>query len=149
MPALRSARTIDAWVREDASFTDAAHALLTAGVAAIAVLDAGRRVVGLFTEQDLIAGVVPGYVRELRHTAFAEDDLAALARVGRKAAREPVARHLSRPIILDVDTSATHAAERFLHARCGAAAVVEADRFVGMLSRAELARLLLQRAGIA
>jgi CBS domain-containing protein len=148
MPTLRDASTVDAWVAEDATFADAARALAASGIPAVAVLAGGSRVVGLFTETNLIAGLVPAYVRELRHTAFAEDDLEALARRGREAAGEPVARHLSRPIVLEIDTSATHAAERFLHDDCGAAAVVERGRFVGMLSRVELARLLLARAGI-
>jgi CBS domain-containing protein len=148
MPALRDARLVDAWVGEDATFAEAARALVTSGISAIAVLGGRRRVVALFSENDLIAGLVPAYLRELRHTAFAEDDVEALARRGEEAAGERVGRHRSRPITIEVDTSATHAAERFLHADCAAAAIVERERFIGMLSRSELARLLRERAGL-
>jgi hypothetical protein len=45
--------------------------------------------------------------------------------------------------VLDEATSATHAAERFLHCRHGALAVTREGRFVGMLGRAELCRAVL------
>ena len=148
MPTLRDARMVDAWVGEDATFAEAVRTALDERIPAIAVLDGRRRVVGLFTENDLIAAVVPAYLRELRHTAFAEDDVEALVRRGREAAAEPVARHLSPAITLDIETSATHAAERFLHGECSAAAVVERGQFAGMLTRSELVRLLLERAPV-
>jgi CBS domain-containing protein len=148
MPTLRDATLVDASVAETATLAEAARSLSAARVPALAVLGQGRRVLGLFTENDLVAGFVPGYVRELRHTAFAEDDLEALARRGREAAGEPVTRHMSRPVALELDTSATHAAERFLHGNCGAVAVTDGDRFVGVLAAAELVRLLLATAGL-
>jgi CBS-domain-containing membrane protein len=148
MPTLRDARLVDASVQEDATFAEAARALAAAGLPAIAVLGRHRRVLGLFGENDLIAGLVPSYLRELRHTAFAVDDPDALSRRARTVADEPVARHLSRVVTLDIDTSATHAAERFLHEERTAIAVVERDEFVGMLPRSELARLLLEHASV-
>jgi CBS domain-containing protein len=148
MPTLRDAQLVEASVPEGGSFGDAARALTESRASALAVLGADRRVVGFFTANALIAGLVPRYLRELRHTAFADDDLEALARRGREAASEPVTRHLSRAVVLELDTSATHAAERFLHTNAAAIAVVEQERFVGLLARSELARLLVERSGL-
>ena len=148
MPSLADAELVDAWVAASATYADAARALVGAGVPAIAVLDAERRVVGLFTEDDLVAGLVPRYLRELRHTAFAEDDLRVLAQRAGEAAGEPVIRHMSKPVVLERPTSATHAAERFLHGGCSALAVADQGSFVGMLSQTELVRLLLARVGL-
>jgi hypothetical protein len=102
-------------------------------------------VAGLFTEDNLIAGCFPGYLRELTHTAFTHDDEPALREKLEQAADEPVMRHISKAEILDVDTSATHVAERFLHVPWGALAIVERGRFVGMLSQIDFARWLLGR----
>ncbi len=145
MPTLRHATTIDAWVSKDAAVREAVERLVDDRVPTLAVVDADRRVVGLFTERDAIAALVPPYLRELRHTAFADDDPEALARRGREVTGEPVTAHMSSAVVLELDTSITHAAERFLHAPGAALAVVERGRFVGILTRSEIARLLLQQ----
>jgi CBS domain-containing protein len=145
MNTLRQAPLVRAFVARSASFGDAARTLLAAGLSAIAVVDDNGRVVGFFTEDDLIAGCFPAYLRELRHTAFTRDDEAALVERLREAGEEPVAEYMSKPETLEIDTSATHVAERFLHAAWGALAIVEDDRFVGMLSQLEFARWLLGR----
>jgi CBS domain-containing protein len=130
-------------VHEDATVADAAQALAGAAVPAVAVLDAGRHVRGLFTERDLLAALVPAYLRELRHTAFAEDDVRTLSRRAREMSVEPVAPHVTRAEVVDADSSLTHAAERLLHGRCAALPVVRDGRFAGILTRLELAQLLL------
>jgi CBS domain-containing protein len=145
MVALRDTNLIDASVPAEATFLDAARTLASAGLSAIAVVGADGRVIGLFTEDDLVAGLFPRYLRELRHTAFAEDDRAALAERLRRAGSQPVVEHMSKPVTVEVDTSATHAAERFLHNQWGAFAVVEHGRFLGMLSQIDFARRLLDR----
>jgi CBS domain-containing protein len=145
MPSVREARLAQASVPPTASFREAAEALSASDLTAIAVVDESGRVVGLFTDDDLIAGLFPGYVKELRHTAFSRDLDEVLATVAERATREPVARHMREPVTLEVDTSAMHAAERFLHVPWGALAVVDGGRFLGMLSQLEFARTLLAR----
>jgi CBS domain-containing protein len=142
---LRETNLVAAAVPADATFLEAARALAATGLSAIAVVDADGRVIGLFTEDDLVAGLFPRYLRELRHTAFAPDDRTALAERARRAGTQPVAKHMSDPITVEVETSATHAAERFLHTEWGAFAVVEDGRFLGMLRQVDFARWLLDR----
>jgi CBS-domain-containing membrane protein len=137
---------LDASVPKTATFSEAARTLAECGLSTIAVLDDERHVVGFFTEDDLIAGLFPRYLRELRHTAFAQDDESALAERAREAHAEPVARYMSKPATIEIDTSATHVAERFLHVPWGAIAVLDADRrFIGMLTQNQFARHMLAR----
>jgi CBS domain-containing protein len=126
-----------------ATFREAARSLCTNGLSAIAVLDDRRRVVGLFTEDDFLAGLFPGYLADLRHTAFAREELEAVSARARTTASEPVDRHMRPPVLVEIDSSTLHAAEVFLHCEWGAVAVVEGDRFVGMLSQVEFCRRLL------
>jgi CBS domain-containing protein len=138
---------IDASVARTASVLEAARVLLASRVSAIAVLDVEGRVVGLFTDDDVLRAILPGYVRELRHTAFLETEEAvdALAAGARKLSAETVERHMREPITVDLRTSAIHIAERFLHAPWGALAVVEDERFVGMVDQLKFVRALMRR----
>jgi len=138
---------VPASVPQTATFLEAAEALVSHPVTTIAVLDGDGRVVGLFGDADLLGGFFPGYLAELRHTAFAGDADTILGERTRAAAVEPVEKHVRPPVTLDEDTGAIHAAERFLHCDFGALAVVRDDRFVGMLGRAEFCRAVLRRWG--
>lgn len=145
MPIVSDIELVPASVPRTATFLEAAEMLVSHPVTTIAVLDDGGRVVGLFADSDLITGVFPRYLAELRHTAFAEDDADALAERARSAAADPVEKHMHEPIVLDESSSAIHAAERFLHCDLGALPVTREGRFVGMLGRAELCRAVLAR----
>jgi CBS domain-containing protein len=142
---LREITLVPASVPATATFREAASALRDSGMPAIAVLDADDRVVGIFTDVDLLRGLFPAYLGELRHTSFLPDDPDALDDRAREASAEPVSEHARPPLQLELDTSTTHAAERFLHCEEGAIPVVEDGRFVGMLGRAEFALAMLRR----
>ena len=136
---------VPAWVPQTATFLEAAEALVAHPVTTLAVLDGDRRVVGLFGDADLLGGFFPGYLAELRHTAFAGDAGTMLGERSRAVAGEPVEKHMQPPVTLDESTSAIHVAERFLHCDFGALPVVRDERFAGMLGRAEFCRTVLQR----
>ena len=147
MPFLAQIALVPASTPRTATFLEAAEALVSHPVTTIAVLDGDEQVVGLFGDSDLLGGFFPGYLAELRHTAFAGDADAILGERTRAAAAEPVEKHMQPPVLLDVETGAIHAAERFLHCDFGALPVVRDDRFVGMLGRAEFCRAVLARWG--
>jgi CBS domain-containing protein len=134
---------VPASVPRTATFLEAAEELVSHPVTTIAVLDEESRVIGLFGDADLLGGIFPPYLAELRHTAFADDDAGLLAERARAAAGDAVEQHMQAPIVLDEASSATHAAERFLHCDHGALPVSSGGRFVGMLGRAELCRAVL------
>jgi CBS domain-containing protein len=140
MARLRDLPLVAASVRESASFAEAAEALFRAEVSAIAVVDGVGRVRGVFGERDVLRAVFPGYIRELRHTSFLPDDQAGLDQRRREVADRPVVDFARAVDVLSADESETHAAERFLHAAESALPVVDAGRYLGMLSVAALCR---------
>jgi CBS domain-containing protein len=145
MSTLHDIELIRVSVDANATFDEAARLLSDARVPAVAVLEEGR-VIGLFTDEELLLGVSPRYLDELRHTAFFETELPSLREHAAAVRREPVRKHMRKPIIVELDSSTLHASERFVHCDEGAIAVVdEQDRFVGMLSRAEFAYAMLRR----
>ena len=145
MSTLHDIELIQASVDAEATFGDAGRVLSESRLSAIAVLQ-GRRVVGLFTDEELLLGLNPGYLDDLRHTAFLESELPSLQERAQNVRREPVRRHMRKPTTVELDSSTLHAAERFVHCDEGALAVVdEENRFVGMLSRTEFAYAMLRR----
>lgn len=145
MSTLHDIELVPASVDVSATFDEAARALSESRLPALAVLDEGR-VVGLFTDEELLLGVSPKYLDELRHTAFLETELPSLREHAAAVRAEPVRKHMRKPITVELDSSSLHAAERFVHCDEGAIAVVDDDgRFVGMLSRAEFAYAMLRR----
>lgn len=145
MSTLHDIELVPASVDVSATFDEAARALSESRLPALAVLDQGR-VVGLFTDEELLLGVSPKYLDELRHTAFLETELPSLREHAAAVRAEPVRKHMRKPITVELDSSSLHAAERFVHCDEGAIAVVDDDgRFVGMLSRAEFAYAMLRR----
>jgi CBS domain-containing protein len=145
MSLLREMKLIPVSVREDAGFLDAARTLLAAHSSAIAVVDRDDRVVGLFTDDDLLRGLFPRYLGELRHTAFLVNDAQAIRASLEAVAAERVARYMREPVTVAIDASDAHVVERFLHTPWGAMAVVEAGAFVGMVGQLEFTERLMER----
>jgi CBS domain-containing protein len=143
MALLRELKLLPASVGRGAPFLAAARALLAAGTSGIAVLGDDSRVAGVFTDDDLLRGLFPGYLDELHHTAFLVDDgqllLASIEAVG----EQPVDRYMRNPVTVEIDSSVAHVVERFLHTPWGAVAVVEDGRFVGMVDQLVFVRHLL------
>lgn len=145
MSTLHDIELVPASVDVSATFDEAARALSENRLPALAVLDRGR-VVGLFTDEEVLLGVSPKYLDELRHTAFLETELPSLREHAAAVRTEPVHKHMRKPITVELDSGSLHAAERFVHCDEGAIAVVDDEgRFVGMLSRAEFAYAMLRR----
>jgi CBS domain-containing protein len=145
VPTLTDIDLAPASVRRTATFLEAADVLVSSPVTTIAVLDDEERVVGLFGDEQLLSGLFPGYLAELRHTAFAADDQDMVDSRTRKVATEPVEKHMAKPVLLESSTSAIHCAQLFLHNDFGALPVVTDGRFAGMLGRGEFCRAVLRK----
>jgi CBS domain-containing protein len=131
-------------VDASASFEEAARLLSENRLASVAVLDRGK-VVGLFTDEELLLGISPRYLDELKHTAFLEAELPSLRDRAEAVRAEPVRKHMRKPVTVQLDAGALHAVERFVHTDEAALAVVDDDgTFHGMLERTELAHALLR-----
>jgi len=148
MADLRDLPLVQASVRGDATFADAVSRLFEAQVPALAVLGSDERLLGVVSELDVLRAVFPGYLAELRHTAFLEDDPTGLDERARAVRSRPVSELARKVESLDGDDSETHAAERFLHLGEQALPVLEGTRYLGMLSIAALCHARLGRAGV-
>ncbi|MGH2956249.1 MAG: CBS domain-containing protein [Solirubrobacterales bacterium] len=144
MQTLSDIELVEAAVPQTATFLEAAEELAARPVPVIAVLDGERAVVGLFGGEELLRGLFPPYLADLRHTAFAQDDLGILTERARTVSGEPLEKHMVEPVTVDAATSALHVAERFLHCGLAAIAVVEDGRFAGMLDRSDFCRAMLR-----
>lgn len=143
--SLRTTALVDASVPEAATLSQAARALLEVGVPALAVVSDDGRVLGVLSGADVLRAVFPGYLEEVRHTAFLTDDAESLDALARSVRDEPVLE-FARPVEpLGIDDSQIHAAERFLHADEDALPVVDGERFVGMVTVAALGAARLSR----
>jgi CBS domain-containing protein len=145
MAILRDMQLLPVSVRADTGFPEAARALLAAHSSAIAVVDGDERVIGLFTDDDLLRGLFPRYLSELRHTAFLVNEGQPLRASIETAAGEPVSRYMRDAVTVEIDASAAHVVERFLHTPWGAIAVVEEGRFVGILGQLEFTKHLIEQ----
>lgn len=143
MPLLREMPLRPVWVAADVGFLEAARRLLESQLSALAVLDDDGRVAGLLTDDDLLRGLFPRYLDELHHTAFLVDD--SLQASLEAVAAEKVARFMRDPVSVEIDAGAAHVVEKFLHTPWGAIAVVEDERFVGMLDQLVFTWRLLER----
>jgi CBS domain-containing protein len=145
MAILRDMQLLPVSVRADTGFPEAARALLAAHSSAIAVVDRDERVIGVFTDDDLLRGLFPRYLSELRHTAFLVNEGQPLSASLDAAAGEPVSHYMREPVTVEIDASAAHVVERFLHTPWGAIAVVEAGRFVGIVGQLEFTERLIEQ----
>lgn len=143
--ALRDLELTDASVPETAALAEAVSELFAARVPAIAVLDAERRVLGILSERDVLRAVFPGYLAEIRHSAFLPDDAPALEELAERARDRSVRDFVRASELLQASDSQIHAAERLMHSGDDALPVVEDGRFIGMLSVAGLCHARLDQ----
>jgi CBS domain-containing protein len=144
MATFRDTTLVDASVPETATFAEAARVIAREDVAAIAVLGGNGKVVGLFTSDDLLRGLFPGYLDQMHHTAFLEGT--AIEPRPDRSAQRPVRAFAQPAEIVELDADLAHAAARFLQSPHGAIAVVDRGRFVGMLGQIEFCRAILRSA---
>jgi len=142
---LRDVALTDASVLQTVPLAEAVAELFEARVPAIAVLDDVGRVLGILSEREVLRAVFPGYLAEIRHSAFLTDDASALDELAARARDRPVRDFMRTSEVLELSDSQIHAAERLMHSGDDALPVVDGDRFVGMLSVAGLCHARLDR----
>jgi CBS-domain-containing membrane protein len=87
---IRTADLVQAATERGTTFGEAAKILGASTAPGLAVLDDQRRVIGLFSEGDLLKGLLPGYLENVRHTAFLDEDVPALSRRIRDVLKDPL-----------------------------------------------------------
>ena len=135
-PVLHDGDTVEAAVR----------AVLESGMPALAVVDGRERYVGIFGEREFMRALFPGYLGELRHTAFLPRSLDDALEKRESCRREPIARYLTAEHVeVGPDYSDTQVAEIFLHHRVLVVPVVADGRVEGLLTRRDFFRAVAER----
>jgi CBS domain-containing protein len=135
-PLLHVDDTVEAAVRR----------VLDSDAPALPVVDGRERYAGIFGEREFMEALFPGYLRELRHTAFIDRSLdEALER--RDSCRiEPIGRYMNAEHVdVGPDFSDVQVAEIFLHHRVLVVPIVADGRVQGMLTRRDFFRAVAER----
>ncbi len=134
--SLRDIELMPASVPATATFGEAAAALRESRLPAIAVVDAKERVVGLFTDVDLLRGLFPAYLGELRYAAFVPDTLDEAVADSSERRHEPVSKYMNTEHIdVPSDWSDSQIAETFLHHRVLIIPVADRGQVKGIITR--------------
>jgi CBS domain-containing protein len=133
----------------ETTVSELARLLWINNVSGLPVVDGERRVVGIVSESDLLVRnahlQVPTYVRvldaliPLSNTRRFDEDL-------RKALGSTAADIMTSPVVtIDPDAELVEAATLMMDRHINRLPVVEDDRLVGIVSRADFVRLMVQQ----
>ena len=121
--------------------------ILESGFAALPVVDAGDRLVGIFGEREFIGAIFPGYLKELSYAGFVPKALDRTLERRAGARTEPVSQWMNAEHVdVGEDFSDAQVAETFLHHRVLLLPVLDRDRrVVGVITRGAYFRALVER----
>jgi CBS domain-containing protein len=115
------------FVRDDATALDAAEFMASRNIGAVCVLDRNDRLVGIFSERDLLKRVVVA---------------------GRDPHQIPISEVMSEPrAVIECDDTPHEALERMEKVGSRHLPVVEGEKFVGMLSMRDIMRVEISEQG--
>jgi CBS domain-containing protein len=135
-PVLRDRDTVETAVR----------AVLESGMPALAAVGDDERFTGIFGEREFMSALFPGYLRELRHTAFLRRSLDAALETREGCRHEPIGRYLTTDHVeVAPDFSDVGVAEIFLHHRVLVVPVVDAGRVEGLILRRDFYLAIAER----
>jgi CBS domain-containing protein len=124
----------------------AVRKLLDSGLPALPVVDDRERYVGIFGEREFVGALFPGYLKELRHSAFLRRSLDEALELRESCRMEAVGRYMhTGHVEVGADFSDTQVAEIFLHHRVLVVPVVVGGRVEGMITRRDFFRAVAER----
>lgn len=125
---------------------DAVEQLVASRLPALPVIDEANRYSGIFGEREFMEALFPGYLNQLRSTAFLSRSLDEALERRDSCRYEQVGRYVNTEHIdVKTDFSDTQIAEIFLHHRVLIIPVL-ADRHVeGVITRSDFFRIMVQR----
>lgn len=133
-------------LRHDDTVEQAVRAILDSGLRALPVVDADRRLKGIFGEREFMTALFPGYVGQLSYAGFVKHGLDDA--IERRAAcrNEPVGQHLNTDHVeVGEDFSDIQIAETFLHHRVLVIPVVTNGQVAGVITRADFFGRIAER----
>lgn len=125
---------------------DALTAILDSELPAVPVVDEAGTLAGVFGEREFMEALFPRYLGELKSAGFIRKslDIALEKQAGCRA--EPVGEHIyTEHVDVPADASDSHIAETFLHHRVLLLPVLEDGKVVGVITRRDFFRSLVDR----
>ena len=128
------------------SVQHAVEQVLASDMPALAVIDKRDRFAGIFGEREFMSALFPGYVSQLRHTAFLTRSLDEALQKRETCRTEPIAKYLTTDHVeVSPGFSDVQVAEIFLHHRVLVVPVIAGGRVEGLLTRRDFFRGLAER----
>jgi CBS domain-containing protein len=125
---------------------DAVRAVLASGLPALPVVDEHGRFAGVFGEREFMAALFPGYLDQLKGTAFLRRSLDETLERREACRTEPVGKYMNTEHVdVPPDFADTQVAEIFLHHRVLIVPVVDDGAVVGVITRGDFFRTVAQR----
>ncbi len=133
-------------LRADDRVADASAALVSAELPALPVVDPDGALLGIFGELELIEALFPGYLGALKSAAFVSASIEDVIEKRLECRFDPVSKHTNTEhIAAGPDHSDTQLAETFLHHGVSIVPIVDANSVLGVVTRTEFLRGLVER----
>ena len=130
-------------LRDDVRVRDAVAAMIKADVAELPVVDADGVLRGTFGENEFIAALFPGYLRQIGYAGFVPRSLDEALDKRALCADEPVREYMNTELAeVGEEFSDTELAEIFLHHRVLMVPIVDGGRVSGIVTREDFVRVL-------
>lgn len=119
----------------------AVRQIIDGDLPALPVVDERDRYVGIFGEREFMTALFPGYLKELKNTAFLRRSLDETLEKREGCRAEPVERYMNTEHVdVGADFSDTQVAEIFLHHRVLIVPILDEGRVTGVITRTEFFR---------
>lgn len=139
--------TSPASVTEGTSMADAAALLIQTHANDLPVVDDGGRFIGLLAEGDLLRHALPKFEQVVANAESVAEAYEMFLRSGQALADQPIDRAVIRnPILIGPDDELLKAAAVMISRNIRTLAVVEDERLLGMISRADVCLGIFGRA---
>ena len=133
-------------IREDEPVRTAVERIVEAELPALPVTDSDGRLTGIFGEREFIGAIFPGYLGELRYAGFVNARLQETLEKRGTCVHDPVSKYMTTDHVdVGFDYSDAQVAEIFLHHRVLIVPVIRDDRVVGVITRWDFFKALVER----
>ncbi len=127
---------------------DALKMLIEADMSGMPVIDKSNKLVGVFTEREVLKAILPVYVKDVGTFVYAEDSKAELKKLA-TLEKFSVSDLMRKEVpTIDEDASLTEASKIMLMKSERRIIVMKGNSPVGVITRCDVVKALAQKAGV-